>query len=158
MIIFLKQFGNDIIDVSVKPICKKDWIMKRNGLIVIVFLILLSYFESSGQSTPVNLKCEYLVNPIGIDVANPRLIWHMKTGKQGAFQQAYEFFVGTDSVNVAVGKGNVWDSDQVSSNVMPIIYQGQNLNLLPNISGVSKFLMTRETGHAFHRLPVLKRE
>lgn len=29
----------------------------------------------------INLKTEYLVNPIGIDIKNPRLMWNCEGGK-----------------------------------------------------------------------------
>ena len=29
------------------------------------------------QSHPDDLRCEYLINPLGIDVGNPRLSWNL---------------------------------------------------------------------------------
>ena len=48
----------------------------------------------------INLKTEYLVNPIGIDIKNPRLMWNCEGGKK---QTAYRIIAVSD------GK-TVWDS------------------------------------------------
>ena len=56
----------------------------------------------------INLKTEYLMNPIGIDIQNPRLMWTCEGGKT---QSAYRI--------VAVTNGEtVWDSGKIMSNVM----------------------------------------
>ena len=62
-----------------------------------------------------NLKCEYLVNPIGLDCENPRFTWQMKTERPGASQQAYQVIVGTDSADMLNGKGNSWKSERINS-------------------------------------------
>ena len=60
----------------------------------------------------INLKTEYLVNPIGIDIKNPRLMWNCEGGKK---QTAYRI--------VAVSDGNtVWDSGKVNSSSMRAEY------------------------------------
>jgi alpha-L-rhamnosidase len=101
--------------------------MKRIELIVIVFSILVSCNNHSNQNGPRNLKCEYLVNPIGIDASPLRFNWQMEVERQGASQQAYQVLVGTDSTKVAGGKGNIWESGRVNSGLMPVIYQGQKV-------------------------------
>lgn len=101
--------------------------MKKIALAIIVISIFLSCIKSSDQPGPENLKCEYLINPIGIDAAAPRLSWQIKIDKQGAFQKAYQVFVGTDSVQVAGGSGDIWESGEVRSALMPVVFQGQKL-------------------------------
>lgn len=55
----------------------------------------------------INMKCEYLKNPLGIDIENPRIFWNCEGGiKQTAYQ------IVTDK----------WDSGKVVSNVMHAIY------------------------------------
>ncbi|MNR26733.1 hypothetical protein D3C85_1439680 [compost metagenome] len=53
---------------------------------------------------PVALQCEYLLNPIGIDAAKPRLSWSMVDTRQNAKQTAYRILVGKDSVAVSKKK------------------------------------------------------
>ncbi|NLD27166.1 MAG: family 78 glycoside hydrolase catalytic domain [Acholeplasmataceae bacterium] len=60
----------------------------------------------------VNLKTEYLINPIGIDIQKPRLMW---TCNGGVKQTAYRI--------VAVsGDETVWDSGKISSSSMAAEY------------------------------------
>ena len=56
----------------------------------------------------INLKCENLINPIGIDVQNPRLSW---TCEGGIKRTAYRI--------VAESNGKtIWDSGKVQSDLM----------------------------------------
>ena len=66
----------------------------------------------------INLKTEYLKNPIGIDIENPRLMWNCEGGiTQTAFQ-----------INAFDIDGNlIFDSGKISSNSMQFTYP---LNLL----------------------------
>ncbi len=45
---------------------------------------------SAEALTVRDLKCEYKVNPIGIDVAKPRLSWKLTSAARGVKQSAYE--------------------------------------------------------------------
>jgi alpha-L-rhamnosidase len=101
--------------------------MRTKIIVLIISVIFISWKENKNPFSPENLKCEYLVNPIGIDVRNPRFIWQMNVNRQGASQKAFMIFVGTDSAEVASGKGNVWESGTINSNLMPVKYSGQNL-------------------------------
>ncbi|MGN0818128.1 MAG: family 78 glycoside hydrolase catalytic domain, partial [Candidatus Coproplasma sp.] len=60
----------------------------------------------------MNLKTEYLVNPIGIDIENPRLMWNCQGGVK---QTAYQIVAKTD------GK-TVWDSGKILSYCMHADY------------------------------------
>ncbi|MFY9152737.1 MAG: family 78 glycoside hydrolase catalytic domain [Prolixibacteraceae bacterium] len=81
----------------------------------------------SKLSQPANLQCEYLENPIGIDVPAPRLHWQMNDNRQGACQTAYQILIGTDSLEIAKGTGSVWDSKQIEGPEMLINYAGKRL-------------------------------
>lgn len=102
--------------------------MKKFVIFVIVFSIFISCDETENQINIKNLKCEYLVNPIGIDSPSPRLSWQIKAKRQGVSQRAYQVFVGTDSSEVADCNGNIWESGKITSGIVPIIYGGQKLN------------------------------
>ena len=73
------------------------------------------------------LKCEYLINPVGIDVQHPRLTWRMNDNRRGTFQTAYQIIVGTDSAKVRVGIGDQWTTDKTSSGDMEAEYNGSPL-------------------------------
>lgn len=60
----------------------------------------------------INLKCEYLHNPIGIDIQKPRLSWNCEGGVK---QSAYRI--------VATSNGKtVWNSGKVCSDSMHAEY------------------------------------
>lgn len=45
-----------------------------------ILALLLSWLSASalaGSVNPVDLRCEYNVNPLGIDSASPRLFWKL---------------------------------------------------------------------------------
>ncbi len=87
--------------------------------------LLLLALRLGAQSIPGNLQCEHLVNPLGIDVVNPRLSWQLTDSSQGAIQTAYQLVAGTDSASVAIGNGNMWNTGKLLSDSMLIVYSGQ---------------------------------
>ena len=60
----------------------------------------------------INLKTEYLINPIGIDIQNPRLMWNCEGGIK---QTAFRIIAKSD-------EKNVWDSGKVVSSSMHADY------------------------------------
>ena len=52
---------------------------------------------ASGQDTfsVEGLRCEYLSNPLGIDVEKPRLSWRLTPGPRGRQQSAYQVLVAS---------------------------------------------------------------
>ncbi len=93
---------------------------------VLVF-IGFSCHESKNEVEVTNLECEYLVNPIGIDSPSPRFVWQISTDKPGKNQTAYEIIVGTESLAVAKGKGNHWDSGKIHAGLSLAVYAGSSM-------------------------------
>lgn len=67
----------------------------------------------------INLKTEYLQNPIGIDVVKPRLFWNCKDGIR---QNAYQIVCCDDCENV------LWDTGKVFGCSMQAVYNGVQLS------------------------------
>lgn len=122
--------------------------MKKTHLLLISFLILNAYtYPLYAQFQPGNLKCEHLVNPLGIDERSPRLSWMLKDNRHGAFQSAYRVIVGKDSLSVARGIGDEWDTQQVESNKILVRYAGKQL------TPFTKYywqVQLRDKEHIFH--------
>lgn len=99
--------------------------MKRI-LSVFFFISLFHLLLLAGSTGKLDvLRCEYLVAPLGIDVPSPRLSWQLPVNVD--VQEAYQVIVGTDSVRVAQGMGDSWNSGkQTISNVLAV-YAGQKL-------------------------------
>lgn len=76
---------------------------------------------------PVDLKCDHLVNPLGVDHAAPRLSWRLDDVRKGARQTAYQLIVSTDSLQVVKNIGTVWDTQKVQSDAILVAYNGQEI-------------------------------
>lgn len=64
-----------------------------------------------------DLRCEYQLRPLGIDRMDPRFSWMVGDADDGFSQKSYRIIVGTDSLTVAEGKGDMWDSGEVFSSL-----------------------------------------
>jgi alpha-L-rhamnosidase len=74
-----------------------------------------------------NLTCEYRINPLGIDVPQPRLSWQLESDQRGTRQIAYRILVAT-SENALSGNTVLWDSGKVSSDQsIHVSYNGPGL-------------------------------
>ncbi|HEY0273433.1 MAG TPA: hypothetical protein VGC22_09630, partial [Chitinophaga sp.] len=78
---------------------------------------------AAGQ--PAALKCEYLVQPLGIDAPHPRLSWRLDDARNGALQTAYQVHVSTDSL--LLGKKDVWNTGRITGSAVQVVYNGQPL-------------------------------
>ncbi|GIV79953.1 MAG: alpha-L-rhamnosidase [Litorilinea sp.] len=61
------------------------------------------------------LRCEYKDNPIGIDVAAPRLSWQLQASGRQVRQSAYQIQVAEDADALAAERDLHWDSGKVLS-------------------------------------------
>jgi alpha-L-rhamnosidase len=75
-----------------------------------------------------SLRCEYLINPHGIDERRPRLSWTIESDRRGAKQTAYRLRAASSPEKLAAGEGDLWDSGRVESNqTTHIVYAGKPL-------------------------------
>jgi len=73
--------------------------------------------ETQIAQTKVNYpRCEYRINPLGIDVAEPRLSWILESEKRGQVQSAYQILVAGSEENLKQNKGDLWNSGKIKSN------------------------------------------
>ena len=61
-----------------------------------------------------NLRCEYKVDPMGIDAGKPRLSWELVNPERGVLQSSYEIRVARSEADLAKGK-LLWDSGKQPS-------------------------------------------
>ena len=54
---------------------------------------------------PLKLKCEYAVDPLGVDVIQPRFSWELELDQRGQMQSAYQILVASckEKLDVNVG-------------------------------------------------------
>ena len=105
--------------------------MKSCILLVLLAQIVTVLCQSYADIIPVNLKCEYLRNPLSVDSPNPRLSWTFKPSdpnKKNLTQKAYQIIVSTDEQKLAKNVGDLWDTKKVvSDRNNHIRYEGKPL-------------------------------
>jgi len=71
----------------------------------------------SGGLVATRLRCEYRVDPLGVDVLRPRLSWELaaEAAERGQRQSAYRVLVASEPERLARGEGDLWDSGEVTS-------------------------------------------
>ncbi|RLD71703.1 MAG: hypothetical protein DRJ10_19215, partial [Bacteroidetes bacterium] len=97
-------------------------------------LLLILLFSTSKCSNTNNLAikslhCEYLENPLGIDIETPRLSWKTQTNNDNIQQKAWQVLVSSDKAKLENNEGDLWDTDTVFSNQSTQIkYAGKALH------------------------------
>jgi alpha-L-rhamnosidase len=92
--------------------------MKKIFLLSILFYSVLVPAQVKVQ----NLLTENLVNPIGLDVKQPRFTWQLAGAKRNIQQTAYE-------IKVTSGKSTAWSSGKVASDQsVQVTYRGSELH------------------------------
>ena len=87
--------------------------------------------ETKNVSPPqegFKLRCEYALNPLGIDVLHPRFSWKIDSRRRGRMQSAYQVLVATVDEKLSANAGDLWDSGKViSDRSVNIPYAGHAL-------------------------------
>ena len=75
-----------------------------------------------------SLRCENLINPLGIDILTPQLSWQLTSNKRNQKQIAYQILVSDNKDAILENKGNFWNSGKVlSDETANIPYSGKAL-------------------------------
>ena len=80
--------------------------MKKSFFLVLIIQVM--FLAAIAQPSVVSLLTENRVNPVGIDVLQPRFSWVIQSDKRNVVQTAYE-------IRVLSGKQIVWNSGKVTS-------------------------------------------
>ena len=101
--------------------------MKRISPVILLAMFMLA-FSANAALTPANLRCDYVVNPLGVDSSNPRLFWKLESKERGQMQSAYQILVASSETNLWKDNGDLWDSGKISSGeTIQIPYAGAPL-------------------------------
>jgi alpha-L-rhamnosidase len=100
-----------------------------HGLASIFLFSFLSMLSSSASQLSVaHLRCEYLVQPLGIDVAQPRLSWRLESEHRGVAQTAWQVRVASSRERLLSGEADLWDSGRTAGgDTNQIVYAGRPL-------------------------------
>ncbi|MGD2295850.1 MAG: family 78 glycoside hydrolase catalytic domain, partial [Candidatus Aminicenantes bacterium] len=107
----------------------KKWIAA--AFLAVLVLSSACSLEDQGKISGLeitHLRCEYLKNPLGIDVIMPRLSWILESSERGQKQTVYRIIVSSSEENLEKDIGDVWDSGKVKSDrTNQITYEGKAL-------------------------------
>lgn len=101
----------------------------KGGFVLGLFFVVLFLAKAAGAQgdppAPAGLKCEYLTDPLGVDVRAPRFFWAPDHAARGQAQSAFQVLVSTSPECV---KGDMWDSGKTSSpDFTQVVYRGKPL-------------------------------
>ena len=77
-------------------------------------LVLSAGLLSAEPVRVAALRCEYLINPLGVEGAAPRLSWRIDSAERGQRQTAYQVLAASTGQKLAGGEGDLWDSGKVA--------------------------------------------
>ncbi len=106
---------------------------KRNTPLLLILTCLaalggVSSRAASALLTPHSLRCEYRVNPSGIDETAPRLSWQVTSKQRAESQTAWRVLVAGTESGLAQDAGDFWDSGKVAGDdTTAIVYGGRAL-------------------------------
>lgn len=95
---------------------------------ILYTLSLLFLIGNVAFSSVIHPRTEQLINPMGIDVPQPRLSWQINSDARSVMQTAYHILVATTPEKLQQNEGDLWDSGEVQSDLSQwVTYQGKKL-------------------------------
>ncbi|MEL7588992.1 MAG: glycoside hydrolase family 78 protein [Prolixibacteraceae bacterium] len=110
----------------------------RQKLFIRFFFLLALFGGSSSflcaKTQVTKLVCEYLVNPVGIDVSKPRLSWQMISEASNARQTAYEIRAAESADALKTTNKLIWTSGKTDgAQSVNVAYEGPALKSMQRI-------------------------
>ncbi len=100
--------------------------------VVVITIVVVGCLCNSGASAQAlnvdHLRCEYLEDPLGIDVTAPRVSWKMTSSQRAQKQTAYRILVASSPDKLDQNTGDLWDTGRVNSDQSTqVTYAGKPL-------------------------------
>lgn len=116
----IKNAGTILSTTNLMPHMPAPARVDMSGPFCLIFALALTALFGDTLMAETNasvtaLRCEYLTNPLGIDVRRPRLSWIIEAEARGWKQQAYQIVVATSEAKLLPGQADLWDSGKVES-------------------------------------------
>jgi len=101
--------------------------LKNSHVLLTVFLLSFSLYAASPLQI-ARMTCEYLENPINIDISKPRFSWTFSSSALNQYQSAYEILVSEYTRDLDQSKGTLWTTGKVTATQnIHIEYEGTPL-------------------------------
>ena len=105
--------------------------MNRLYFLCVLLFVSFATFSQNHALIPIELTCEYLSNPSGIDIKEPRFGWKLETTDTDAYNQkqtAYRILVSSDKRWLKTKISTDWDSGWIESEkTQQVEYSGVEL-------------------------------
>ena len=96
--------------------------------ILTAFVLAFVPTFSHAALSAADLRCDYAVNPLGVDSPNPRLFWTVADKERGQKQTAWQILAASSPALLNQDKGDLWNSGRIDSDdTIQIPYAGQPL-------------------------------
>ena len=89
--------------------------LKISLLFLLISLSLIAQKSNKSVFKIAELKCNYKLNPLGVETLNPRLSWTIEASDNNQRQTAYRILVADTPEELAKNQGNIWDSGKIMS-------------------------------------------
>lgn len=93
----------------------------RKFLHVIICIVAITFLlQACAEEAKIelkNLRCEFMENPIGIDVEKPSLSWEIEADARGIKQTGYHILVASSLEKLNANEGDLWDSGLIRSDL-----------------------------------------
>ncbi|MBN1124118.1 MAG: family 78 glycoside hydrolase catalytic domain [Sedimentisphaerales bacterium] len=97
-------------------------------LFLVGMTLCLASCSAQAGIEPAYLRCEYKVNPLGLDMPDPRLSWVVQSDQRAQTQTAYHILVAGSRELLDKDRADLWDTGKVMSDeTSQIIYTGRPL-------------------------------
>ena len=102
--------------------------MKRRISLLIALLLGGMLPLDAREVGVVHLTCEGRENPLAIDTRSPRFGWQLRSPVRNDRQHSYRIRIASDSLRLANGEADVWDSGKrLSDRSVMVPYEGAPL-------------------------------
>lgn len=93
-----------------------------------ILILLAVAGRCLAEYAATGLECEDSRDPLGIDVARPRLSWRIRSDERNQHQTAWRVIVSSTSGGLSGNRGDLWDSGKVAGDeTLHLPYRGKPL-------------------------------
>jgi hypothetical protein len=110
------------------PVIQNELMKLRFFFCSVICFLLSSTTGHAVDLKPVDLRCEFGVDPMGLDVSTPHFSWKLESATRGQRQTARRILVASSEALLAKEQGDLWDSGKTDSDEqVQIPYGGRPL-------------------------------
>ena len=89
--------------------------------IIRLLLFALTACSVTAKVIVTDLRCEFLVEPLGIETSSPRLSWKLISDQRDVRQSHYRIEVSSSAKTLAAGEADLWDSGRVEGDASHLV-------------------------------------